>query len=69
LTHARSPLTLNGVPLTKSGSKVLSSMREQYGGEKGERVFYASINKGKPGTSKWHGKPKSASAPRSLSKR
>jgi hypothetical protein len=44
------------MPLTKSGSRVLSSMKEQYGGEKGERVFYASINKGKPGSSKWHGK-------------
>jgi hypothetical protein len=55
------------VPLTKSGSKVLSSMQSQYGADKGERVFYASINKGKPGSSKWHGK--SSSKPRSLSKR
>ena len=53
------------MPLTSSGQKVLSSMKDQYGGEKGERVFYASINKGKPGTSKWHGKKTS----RSLSKR
>lgn len=30
-----------------------------YGSEKGERVFYASIQKGKPGSSKWHGKSKS----------
>lgn len=44
------------MPLTKSGTRVLSSMKEQYGGDKGERVFYASINKGKPGTTKWHGK-------------
>jgi len=35
------------VPLTKKGSKILSSMRAQYGGKKGEQVFYASINKGK----------------------
>jgi hypothetical protein len=55
------------MPLTSSGQKVLSSMKEQYGGDKGERVFYASINKGKPGSSKWHGK--SAAKPRSLSKR
>lgn len=35
------------MPLTKKGSKILSSMRAQYGGKKGEQVFYASINKGK----------------------
>ena len=35
------------MPLTSKGKKILSSMRKQYGGEKGERVFYASINKGK----------------------
>ena len=28
----------------------------EYGKEKGKRVFYASINKGKAGSSKWHGK-------------
>src|SRR5262245_23741597 len=33
------------VPLTPSGSKVLASMRDQYGAEKGERVFYATANK------------------------
>lgn len=44
------------MPLTESGSKVLSSMQKQYGGEKGKRVFYASINKGKPGSKKWHQK-------------
>lgn len=42
------------MPLTKSGGKVMRSMQQQYGEEKGERVFYASINKGKPGSSKWH---------------
>jgi len=42
-------------------------MKDQYGPEKGERVFYASINKGKPGSTKWHGKPMRAG--RSLSKR
>lgn len=44
------------MPLTKSGAKVLSSMKAQYGEDKGERVFYASINKGKPGSKTWHGK-------------
>jgi len=44
------------MPLTKSGARVKASMTKQYGGEKGERVFYASINKGKPGSSTWHGK-------------
>lgn len=48
------------MPLTSSGQKVLSSMKSQYGSDKGERVFYASINKGKPGSSKWHGKKLSA---------
>jgi len=43
------------MPLTPSGTKVLSSMQSQYGPEKGERVFYASMNKGKPGSAKWHG--------------
>lgn len=48
------------MPLTKSGEKVRSSMHEQYGSkEKGDRVFYASINAGKPGSSKWHGKKRS----------
>lgn len=42
------------MPLTKSGRSVLGSMKNQYGEEKGESVFYASINKGKPGSSQWH---------------
>ena len=42
------------MPLTKTGKKVLKEMKEQYGKEKGERVFHASINKGKSGSSKWH---------------
>lgn len=32
-------------------------MKKQYG-ERGEEVFYRSINKGVPGSSKWHGKSK-----------
>lgn len=44
------------MPLTKSGTKVLRSMRKEYGEKKGEQVFYASINKGKAGSGKWHKK-------------
>lgn len=42
------------MPLTKTGEKVKASMAKTYGAKKGERVFYASMNKGKPGASKWH---------------
>jgi hypothetical protein len=35
------------MPLTKKGKKVMSAMKEQYGADKGESVFYASKNKGK----------------------
>ncbi|MDD4985856.1 MAG: hypothetical protein PHQ43_08710 [Dehalococcoidales bacterium] len=34
------------MPLTKKGQKIKKEMEEQYGKKKGERVFYASINKG-----------------------
>lgn len=44
------------MPLTKSGQEVLGSMRKQYGEKKGEDVFYASMNKGKAGSQKWHEK-------------
>lgn len=44
------------MPRTKTGSKVMKSMKKQYGKEKGEDVYYASIVKGKPGSSKWEGK-------------
>lgn len=33
-------------PLTDKGQKILAAMKEQYGEEKGEQVFYASRNKG-----------------------
>ena len=46
------------MPLTKSGKKVLSSMKKEYGGEKGKKVFYSSINKGKAGSKSWHRKGK-----------
>lgn len=39
------------MPLSKyyggSGSKVMRNMKKEYGGEKGERVFYATANKKK----------------------
>ena len=41
------------MPLTKTGEKVMRSMMEQYGPEKGKRVFYASENKGVAGSKKW----------------
>jgi hypothetical protein len=44
------------MPLTKSGRKVMSSMKEEYGEEKGERVFYATANKKPSVGRKWHGK-------------
>jgi hypothetical protein len=34
------------MPLTEKGKKIRRKMREQYGEEKGDRVFYASQNKG-----------------------
>ena len=34
------------MPLTKKGRKIKRAMQEEYGKERGERVFYASQNKG-----------------------
>jgi hypothetical protein len=34
------------MPLNKKGNKIMKSMKDQYGDEEGEKVFYASINKG-----------------------
>jgi hypothetical protein len=34
------------MPLTQKGQEILSNMREEYGPEKGESVFYASRNAG-----------------------
>lgn len=60
------------MPLTTTGEKVMSSMAKTYGPEKGERVFYASRNAGKPGSDKWEGKPRasrrSSSFPRTSSR-
>jgi len=35
------------MPLTSKGNKIMSAMKKEYGGKKGESVFYASRNKGK----------------------
>ena len=35
------------MPLTEKGKKVKAAMKKEYGGKKGERVFYATENKGK----------------------
>lgn len=34
------------MPLTKKGAKIERAMEKTYGSKKGERVFYASKNKG-----------------------
>jgi hypothetical protein len=34
------------MPLTKKGRTILTKMKDTYGEKKGERVFYASRNKG-----------------------
>ena len=35
------------MPLTKKGKKIKKAMAEQYGKKAGEKVFYATENKGK----------------------
>ena len=49
------------MPLTNKGKKILAGMKDEYGSEKGEQVFYASKNKGKiKGVEEsWAGKLKS----------
>jgi hypothetical protein len=34
------------MPLTEKGHKIMGAMKSQYGADQGERVFYASKNKG-----------------------
>jgi len=34
------------MPLTKKGEKIKAAMKKEYGAKQGERVFYASSNKG-----------------------
>jgi len=45
------------MPLSKTGKKVMRSMKKKYG-ERGEEVFYRSINKGVAGSEKWHASKK-----------
>ena len=41
------------MPMSKAGRKIKSSLKDQYGSKKGEKIFYAMENKGKiPGMSK-----------------
>jgi|TARA_R100001509_G_scaffold132773_1_gene86300 hypothetical protein len=35
------------MPLTEKGKKIKKSMQKQYGKKRGEKVFYATKNKGK----------------------
>jgi hypothetical protein len=35
------------MPLTKKGKKIMGAMKKEYGPARGERVFYASANKGR----------------------
>ena len=44
------------MPLTPKGRKIMTAMHEQYGEEKGERVFYASRNAGTITGVERHGK-------------
>ena len=46
------------MPLTKAGHKTLGAMLKEYGPKKGKEVFYASENKGIPGSKKWTKKKK-----------
>jgi hypothetical protein len=41
------PETIATDPLTAKGEKIMSAMKEQYGPERGEEVFYASKNAGR----------------------
>ena len=34
------------MPLTDKGKKIKKAMKKQYGKKKGEKIFYASANKG-----------------------
>lgn len=34
------------MPKTKKGEKIMRVMKKEYGKKKGEKVFYASANKG-----------------------
>lgn len=34
------------MPLNVKGKKILAAMKKEYGAERGEKIFYASENKG-----------------------
>lgn len=55
------------MPLSRSGATVLSAMKDQYGADKGEHVFYATAAKKPALGRKWHGR--SASPARRVAKR
>lgn len=62
------------MPTTKSGKKVLSKLKSEYGAKKGKSIYYALQVKGKggKGSKKWEGKGgtgKLAKAKRTYSKR
>jgi hypothetical protein len=45
------------MPMSKAGRKIKAKLKEQYGSEKGEGIFYAMENKGKiPGMKKGYAK-------------
>ena len=35
------------MPLNKKGKKIMAAMKKQYGSKTGQKVFYATKNKGK----------------------
>lgn len=35
------------MPLNEKGEKILRAMKKEYGVQKGERIFYSSINSGR----------------------
>lgn len=49
-TKGKTPYSKNN-PLTKTGREVMVSMKKKYGAQKGEKVFYATMNKY---NKKWH---------------
>jgi hypothetical protein len=39
-------LAINNMPLNKKGTKIMKEIKKEYGKKTGEKVFYASKNKG-----------------------
>ena len=46
------------MPLTNAGKKMLSEMKNSYGPEQGEKIFYATMNKHPEMKKKMEGKKK-----------